>query len=121
LRALLACPTGSIGTLHPDRTRAVRADFPIPLEDGVSYCGFNSPKSFGGNSYFVERPGGNWLIDSPKYLPHMIDQFDRRGGIAHIFSPTATMWPRRKNTPRDFPARASFTGWSWRPSPAPKS
>ena len=23
LRALLACPTGSIGTLHPDRTRAV--------------------------------------------------------------------------------------------------
>jgi glyoxylase-like metal-dependent hydrolase (beta-lactamase superfamily II)/ferredoxin len=85
LRALLACPTGSIGTLHPERTREARADFPMPLEGGVSYCGFNSPKSFGGNSYFVERPGGNWLIDSPKYLPPLVEQFEQRGGIAHIF------------------------------------
>jgi glyoxylase-like metal-dependent hydrolase (beta-lactamase superfamily II)/ferredoxin len=85
LRALLACPTGSIGTLHPDRTRAVRADFPMLLEGGVSYCGFNSPKSFGGNSYFVERVGGNWLIDSPKYLPHLVEQFEKRGGIGQIF------------------------------------
>jgi glyoxylase-like metal-dependent hydrolase (beta-lactamase superfamily II)/ferredoxin len=85
LRALLACPTGSIGTLHPGRTREIRADFPMPLEGGVYYCGFNSPKSFGGNSYFVERPGGNWLIDSPKFLPHLVDRFERMGGIAHIF------------------------------------
>ena len=85
LRALLACPTGSIGTLHPDRTRAVRADFPMPLEDGVSYCGFNSPKSFGGNSYFVERPEGNWLIDSPKFLPPLVRRFEEMGGLAHIF------------------------------------
>src|SRR6266478_3684316 len=85
LRALLVCPTGSIGTLHLDKTRAVRADFPAPIEDGMSYCGFNSPKSFAGNSYFVERAAGNWLIDSPKYLPHMVDEFERRGGIAHIF------------------------------------
>ena len=85
LRALLACPTGSIGTLHPDKTRAVRADFPVPIEEGISYCGFNSPKSFGGNSYLVERAAGNWLIDSPKYLPHLVDECERRGGIAYIF------------------------------------
>ena len=85
LCALLACPTGSIGTLDPGRTREVRADFPMPLEGGVYYCGFNSLKSFGGNSYFVERPGGNWLIDSPKFLPHLVDRFERMGGIAHIF------------------------------------
>ncbi len=85
LRALLACPTGSIGTLDPSRTREVKADFPMPLEGGIYYCGFNSPKSFGGNSYFVERAGGNWLIDSPKFLPHLVDRFERMGGIAHIF------------------------------------
>jgi glyoxylase-like metal-dependent hydrolase (beta-lactamase superfamily II)/ferredoxin len=85
LRALLACPTGSIGTLHPERAREVRADFPMHLEAGVCYCGFNSPKSFGGNSYFVERPEGNWLIDSPKFLPHLVRRFEEMGGIAHIF------------------------------------
>src|SRR5579872_938224 len=85
LRALLACPTGSIGTRHPERTRAVRADFPMPLEAGVFYCGFNSPKSFGGNSYFVQRDSANWLIDSPKFLPHLVERFEQTGGIAWIF------------------------------------
>jgi ferredoxin len=85
LRALLACPTGSIGTLHPDRAREVRADFPMHLEAGVYYCGFNSPKSFGGNSYFVERPEGNWLIDSPKSLPPLVRRSEEMGGVAHIF------------------------------------
>ena len=84
-RALLACPTGSIGTLNPARAREAKTDFPMLLEDGVYYCGFNSPKSFGGNSYFVVHPEGNWLVDSPKYLPHLVDQFQKLGGIAHIF------------------------------------
>jgi len=55
------------------------------LEDGVYYCGYHSPKSFGGSSYFVSRPQGNWLIDSPKYLPQLVDQFEKLGGIAWIF------------------------------------
>jgi glyoxylase-like metal-dependent hydrolase (beta-lactamase superfamily II)/ferredoxin len=84
-RALLACPTGSIGTLDPRRAREAKVDFPMPLEGGVYYCGFNSPKSFGGNSYFVARPEGNGLIDSPKFLPHLVDRFEDLGGIAHIF------------------------------------
>lgn len=84
-RALLACPTGSIGTLHPACAREAKADFPMPLETGVYYCGFNSPKSFGGNSYFVARPEGNWLVDSPKFLPHLVDRFEKLGGIARIF------------------------------------
>ncbi|HWP46430.1 MAG TPA: MBL fold metallo-hydrolase [Candidatus Limnocylindrales bacterium] len=85
IRALLACPTGSIGTLHEIHTREVREDFPLPLEDGVYYTGFNSPKSYGGNSYFVQHSQGNWLIDSPKYLPHLIKKFEALGGIKYIF------------------------------------
>jgi glyoxylase-like metal-dependent hydrolase (beta-lactamase superfamily II) len=60
-------------------------DFPLPIEDDVFYCGFNSAKSFGGNSYFVKHPKGNWLIDSPKYLPHLVRQFEAMGGVRYIF------------------------------------
>lgn len=86
-RALLACPTGSIGTEQSDKTamQAAKADFPLPVEDEVYYCGFNSEQSFGANSFFVRHPDGNWLIDSPRYLKHLVDAFDRMGGIAYIF------------------------------------
>ena len=86
-RALLACPTGSIGAEHTNQTilNAAKADFPLPIEGNVYYCGFNSEKSFGANSFFVQHLGGNWLIDSPRYLKSLVDAFDRMGGIAHIF------------------------------------
>ncbi|HET8760811.1 MAG TPA: ferredoxin [Nitrospiria bacterium] len=65
-QALLACPTGSIGADVSDAARLqnAMAAFPSHLDRGVFYCGFNSEKSFGGNSYFIRHPGGNWLIDS---------------------------------------------------------
>jgi len=86
-RALLACPTGSIGAEHTNHTllSAAKADFPLPIEGNVYYCGFNSEKSFGANSFFVQHPDGNWLIDSPRYLKPLVDVFDRMGGLAQIF------------------------------------
>src|SRR5688500_12892055 len=56
LQALVSCPTGSIGTRSKSRAKEVMNDFPLLLEGDVYYCGFNSPKSFGGNSYFIRRP-----------------------------------------------------------------
>jgi len=86
-RALLACPTGSIGTGQGDKQLLNKAkdDFPLLLEEGLYYCGFNSEKSFGANSFFVQHPAGNWMIDSPRYLKHLVDAFERLGGIASIF------------------------------------
>lgn len=84
-RALLACPTGSIGTTGKNIAKDVMSDFPLRLEENVFYCGFNSPNSYGGNSYFVQTPEGNWLIDSPKFLPQLVKQFHDLGGIAFIF------------------------------------
>lgn len=84
-RALVACPTGSIGGAAAADASAAADEFPIAIAGGVSYCGFNSPKSFGGNSYFVEHPDGNWLIDSPRYVERLVRQFTERGGIRHIF------------------------------------
>ncbi len=85
LHALVCCPTGSIGSTGADRPQTVLDDFPLMIEEPVSYCGFNSPKSYGGNSYFVRHPDGNWLIDSPKFLPRLVRRFEALGGIAHIF------------------------------------
>src|SRR5207237_7706778 len=85
LRALLACPTGSIGCLGDDDVKAVMQDFPLPIEEPVYYCGYNSPKSYGGNSYFVRHPAGNWLIDSPKFVTPLVQRLEALGGIAHIF------------------------------------
>jgi glyoxylase-like metal-dependent hydrolase (beta-lactamase superfamily II)/ferredoxin len=86
-QALLACPVGAIGTEQSDKVRVqdAMASFPLHLEGGVSYCGFNSEKSFGANSFFIEHPDGNWLIDSPRYLKHLVEAFEQKGGIGYIF------------------------------------
>jgi hypothetical protein len=82
---MLACPTGSIGTAHKFPLASFVEDFPLLVEDNVLYCGFNSPKSFGGNSYFVQHSLGNWLIDSPRFTHHLVRAFEKAGGIRYIF------------------------------------
>lgn len=86
-QALLACPVGSIGTEQSEKPRLQEAmkSFPLLLEDPVYYNGFNSEKSFGGNSYFIRHPAGNWLIDSPRYVGPLIAAFEAMGGIRSIF------------------------------------
>jgi glyoxylase-like metal-dependent hydrolase (beta-lactamase superfamily II)/ferredoxin len=85
LRALVCCPTGSIGSRGDDRPASVMDDFPLAIDGPVHYCGFNSSKSYGGNSYFVRRAAGNWLIDAPKFLPRLVRQIETLGGLDHIF------------------------------------
>ena len=86
-QALLACPVGSIGTERGDKARltAAMSSFPLLLEGGVFYCGFNSEKSFCANSYFIQHPDGNWLIDSPRYMKHLVDAIERMGGLRYVF------------------------------------
>src|SRR5437762_2699277 len=85
LHALIACPTGSIGTRGPNAAKAAMADFPLPIDGDVYYCGFTSPKSYGGSSYFIRHAAGNWLVDSPKFLPQLVRKLESLGGLAHIF------------------------------------
>jgi glyoxylase-like metal-dependent hydrolase (beta-lactamase superfamily II)/ferredoxin len=85
IRALLACPVGSIGTQHHVDAKSVMPDFPIPIEGPIYYCGFNSPKSYGASSYFIQHPEGNWLIDSPRFVSHLVRRFEQMGGIRYIF------------------------------------
>jgi glyoxylase-like metal-dependent hydrolase (beta-lactamase superfamily II)/ferredoxin len=85
LRALLSCPTGSIGCLGDDDPKQVMHDFPLHIEGPVYYCGYNSPKSYGGNCYFVRHVDGNWLIDSPKFIRPLVKRLQTLGGIKYIF------------------------------------
>jgi glyoxylase-like metal-dependent hydrolase (beta-lactamase superfamily II) len=87
MMALVACPTGSIGTETREDARPAIAAYPETVEGEVSFCGFTSPDSFGAWSYFVERPagGGNVLVDSPKAVPRLLGEFERRGGVATMF------------------------------------
>src|SRR3954469_12656873 len=85
LRALLACPTGSIGCLGDDDVKSGVKVFPLVVEEPVYYCGYNSPKSYGGNSYFIRHEDGNWLIDSLKFQKHLVTKLDSLGGIKNIF------------------------------------
>jgi glyoxylase-like metal-dependent hydrolase (beta-lactamase superfamily II)/ferredoxin len=106
LHALVSCPAGSIGTSEKDGASAAVRDFPLLLEAGVFYCGFNSPKSYGGNSYFVEHPEGNWLIDSPRFVESLARRLAERGGIRYIFLThqddvaDAAKWAARFNATR---------------------
>lgn len=85
LMALVACPTGSIGTESRADARPGIAAFPERVDENVFFCGFTSPDSFGAWSYFVEREGGNVLVDSPKAVPRLVNAFRERGGVATMF------------------------------------
>ncbi len=85
IRALLACPVGSIGTIHRADVKPVMDDFPIRIDGPVYYCGFSSADSYGATSYFIRHPGGNWLIDSPRSVTHLMRRIEQMGGIRYVF------------------------------------
>jgi glyoxylase-like metal-dependent hydrolase (beta-lactamase superfamily II)/ferredoxin len=85
LMALVACPTASIGTAsRTDATPGVRA-YPERIEENVSFCGFTAESSFGAWSYFIERPEGNVLVDSPRAAGPLLRALEERGGVATLF------------------------------------
>lgn len=85
LMALVACPTGSIGTVSRQDVHPALAAFPEPVAENIFFCGFTSEDSFGAWSYFIERPRANVLVDSPKAVNRLIRHFEERGGVATMF------------------------------------
>jgi glyoxylase-like metal-dependent hydrolase (beta-lactamase superfamily II)/ferredoxin len=88
--ALVACPTGSIGSEADARGEIGRARdaFPDPVGlpgDGVYHSGYHSPKSFGAASYLVVRPGGNVLVDSPRFHRGLVRRIEELGGVSLMF------------------------------------
>lgn len=86
MQALLSCPTASIGTVEkPTDIKQVQASFPLLIADSVYHCGYHAESSYGAASYFIQRPQGNVLIDSPRFTPPLVKQLEQLGGIRYLF------------------------------------
>ncbi len=82
--AAQACPTQSIGT-ESRRPRPGRL-YPREIAEhtGVFDCGYCSPDSFGATAWFVRRPEGNVMVDSPRFTPALLAPFTEMGGVDDI-------------------------------------
>lgn len=81
-RAVLVCPTASVGTgIHREQPADL---FPQELAPGVYRCGYNAESSFGAHAYFVKRPEGNLLVDSPRHVGKLVRRLEELGGVSDI-------------------------------------
>jgi glyoxylase-like metal-dependent hydrolase (beta-lactamase superfamily II)/ferredoxin len=86
LRALVACPTGSIGTREPQtELKAAAASFPLLIEDQVYDCGYHAESSFGATSYLIRRAAGNVLVDSPRFARLLVRRVEELGGVRWLY------------------------------------
>jgi glyoxylase-like metal-dependent hydrolase (beta-lactamase superfamily II) len=85
LQALLACPTGSIGTRTKVSLAGVRASFPDRIDGEVYHCGYHHRDSFGATSYLVRRAEGNVLVDSPRFTGALVRRLEELGGVRTMF------------------------------------
>jgi glyoxylase-like metal-dependent hydrolase (beta-lactamase superfamily II)/ferredoxin len=85
LKALVTCPTASIGTQERHNTKLAVAAYPEAIEDGVYFCGFASESSYGASSYLIVRPEGNVLVDSPRFAAPLARRIEEMGGISLMF------------------------------------
>jgi len=83
--ALLACPTAAIVSESKEGLPVAMGDFPLNIHENVYYVGYTSPKSYGGSSYLVVHPDGNWLVDAPRFVPQLATKLEKMGGIRYIF------------------------------------
>jgi glyoxylase-like metal-dependent hydrolase (beta-lactamase superfamily II)/ferredoxin len=80
-KALLACPTSSIGSLTKHDMHAALDAYPELVEGDVYRCGFTSESSFGAFSYLIRGAHGNALIDSPRFAGPLVKRIDALGGV----------------------------------------
>jgi glyoxylase-like metal-dependent hydrolase (beta-lactamase superfamily II)/ferredoxin len=84
-QALLACPVAAIGMKKKIDLTEARNSFPVNMTEEIYLNGFNHRKSWGAHSYFIKADTGNWLIDSPRFVPDLVRKFEQLGGIKYIF------------------------------------
>src|SRR5262249_40172453 len=81
--AAFACHTRSIrlsdGSI-PDELDP----YPLALTPDVYFCGHNSRQNAGANSYLLVRPGGNLLIDTPRWSDPLAARYERLGPITDV-------------------------------------
>lgn len=85
-RAILSCPTNSIGVRNaPEEFKVLGTGLPLEITPDVYYLGYTSRHSFGATSYLIRRNNGNVLVDSPKFHPFLVSELEKLGGIKYMF------------------------------------
>jgi glyoxylase-like metal-dependent hydrolase (beta-lactamase superfamily II)/ferredoxin len=83
-KALIACPTASIGSAtKQDMTRAL-ASYPELIAHDVYRCGYTAESSFGAFSYLIRKDTGNVLIDSPRFSGPLVKRIAAMGGVKRM-------------------------------------
>jgi glyoxylase-like metal-dependent hydrolase (beta-lactamase superfamily II)/ferredoxin len=85
LKALVTCPTASIGALGNHLAKQAVAAYPEQVDDNIYFCGFASESSFGASSYLIARPQGNVLVDSPRFARPLVKRIEELGGVRLMF------------------------------------
>ena len=83
LHAVVSCPTSSIGTERSAKEAA--RELPVLLDGRVHRCGYSSEASYGAQSYLILRPGGNVLVDSPRFAAPLVRRIEELGGVRRMF------------------------------------
>ena len=82
--ALIACPVGAIGTVAKHDLDTARDAFPahiaprVPGDEDVMFCGWVAENTYGAASYFIRRPGGNVLVDSPRFASTLVRRLEAK-------------------------------------------
>ena len=85
MKALVTCPTVSIGDLAKHSATAAVSAYPELIADNVYFCGFASESSYGASSYLIVRPEGNVLVDSPRFSGPLVRRIEEMGGVSRMF------------------------------------
>ena len=83
-KALISCPTSSIGSQEKHDMRPALAALPELVDGDVYRCGYASESSFGAISYLIRRPSGNILVDSPRFSGPLVKNIAAMGGASRM-------------------------------------
>jgi glyoxylase-like metal-dependent hydrolase (beta-lactamase superfamily II)/ferredoxin len=83
-KALISCPTASIGSIAKHDMRLALHDLPELVADDVFRCGYAAESSFGAISYLIQRSDGNVLIDSPRFSGPLVKNIEAMGGVSQL-------------------------------------
>lgn len=83
-KALISCPTSSIGSTARHDVRPALEALPEAVEGEVFRCGYTSESSFGAISYLIRRDDGNVLVDSPRFATQLVRRLEAMGGVRRL-------------------------------------
>jgi len=80
-KALISCPTASIGSVARLPMAEALAAYPEAVAENVYRCGYTAESSFGAFSYLITVPRENVLVDSPRFAGPLVKRIELLGGV----------------------------------------